>query len=754
MKNEIYLRRKGKVLLEDGVSEDNNINYVATILKNIEPLGYTFSKNLIEKLCTYDVKQLESFYVDIISSLKKLVGAHVKHRPMYPNFPQQVMEMDEVELYVNAVIHYLSRYGYASQEENLDTVLDKITGSKEDALNLFENGKVLLVEDNDIKLKSIKNDISTSKKFIDQGDGTLLPDYEIKERTSLFEPTKIKVIDLGNQDDFNSIFRNLLKSKTSISDTDKKDMEWFVKNNTDKLNEILPEEIPLKENVALFVKLLLENVKNVKYLISKYIKTATDVLRLAVALSDGDISLATNTKFRSYKRKERRLLLSLLNQCNNIEEDMIRYKNIWIRLGERLHPSEPKHKKYYKANIAFNKLRNNSKIETYKSKVNKLIMLKEHQGLFELLKERPGEFARSLDLLLRTYPTLSDTIVDEFKKVAINVSVPVLLQVAEHFRNRNKEKEIRAFFPKGNVAKVYGIDYNLFPIWGYVCGRLVNICENTLINIFKEKESLGNVYIDERLKGYLVPFSQRSASKALKTIVRGSKIDISEINKTIRPFIYWKGSGVDIDLSAVIYNSDWNYLKHISYTNLRSAKYNVYHSGDITSAPQGASEFIDLDIKSILECEGRYVVISILSYSRQPFIEISECFMGWMSRQQTNSGEIYEPKTVQNKIDITANTTICIPMILDLQQNKIIWTDIALRRHPNWQVNVEGNQKGMVLIGKAMASLVKPNLYDLFKLHTLARGTECGNIEEADTIFSLDTGVTPFDIDIIIGEYL
>jgi hypothetical protein len=60
----------------------------------------------------------------------------------------------------------------------------------------------------------------------------------------------------------------------------------------------------------------------------------------------------------------------------------------------------------------------------------------------------------------------------------------------------------------------------------------------------------------------------------------------------------------------------------------------------------------------------------------------------------------------------------------------------------------------MIAIGQAMTSVVKPNLYDLFQLHATARGEVTSNIEEADTIFSMDEGITPFDTGTIVGQYL
>lgn len=691
--NRIYLRRKNKIIIEKGNRNSPNIKYIATILKNIENLGYTFSNGLIEILSSHSDEQLKKFYLSLIPILKEFVGANRQYNPMYPNFPEQVMEMEASKLYFNAIIHYWSL-------------------------------------------------------------GSLRPVYNKEERFPLYDADNFKVITVGSEEDFLEIFKNLLQSKTSISAADTDDMVWLFETYRNKIVDILPNEIPLKENVALVSKLVLQYT-TCGDILYKYVKTATDVLRLAVSLSDGDVSLAANTKFKSFTRRERRLLLSLLNNCNNIEEDMKKYKNRWIRLGERLHPSEYK-TSYLKAQQAFYKLRNNEKIETFNSKLYRAITSHEYKSVVELLKQRSGEFARKLDHLLRICPN-SNMVLNEFKDVARDISTPVLLQVREHFKFRNREKALRAFFPKGSIAKIYGIPYTLPQIDKEVCESVVKICEDSLLSIFQERHFLGNVYIDKQLTEYLVPFSQRSASKALRTIVRGSKISISEDTKTIRPFIYWKEPKdirVDIDLSAVMYDENWNYVEHISYTNLKSNKYNACHSGDITSAPNGASEFIDMDIDSIKKYGGRYIIMSIHSFTEQPYSALPECFMGWMSREFPNSGEIYEPKTVVNKADITANTKICIPMILDLFENKVIWTDIALTRNPNYYNNVEGNKIGLVLMGRALTSLIKPNLYDLFELHVKARGIKCENIEDADVIFSLEQGITPYDHDVIVSQYL
>lgn len=219
--------------------------------------------------------------------------------------------------------------------------------------------------------------------------------------------------------------------------------------------------------------------------------------------------------------------------------------------------------------------------------------------------------------------------------------------------------------------------------------------------------------------------------------------------------MYWKQPSdqrVDIDLSSVFYDSDWKYVSHISYTNLREPY--ACHSGDITNAPEGASEFIDLNIKEMKKCGIRYVVAAMISFTRQSYINIPECFVGWMNREAPESGEIFEPKTVQNRADITSDTRFTIPLVIDLDRMEVIWADLSLRENPLFYNNIEGNAKGTCLMGQAIVSLVKPNLYDLFMLNGLARGEIVEKKEDADVIFSVDEGITPFDMDKIVADFI
>src|SRR5215475_3403561 len=115
--NAIYLRRRSKVLLPEG-SGATPLNVLASLQKNLEGLGFLLSQEVIERLKTLNPIQVDAFYQRLVKDLQAMVGAHRKFRPLYPNFPQQVMEMAEAELYLNAVMHYwtLERPEYAAED--------------------------------------------------------------------------------------------------------------------------------------------------------------------------------------------------------------------------------------------------------------------------------------------------------------------------------------------------------------------------------------------------------------------------------------------------------------------------------------------------------------------------------------------------------------------------------------------------------------------------------------------------------------
>lgn len=739
--DKILLRRKHSVMFEpaDMAYEQSKTEKALVVsgLKNAQALGFTFSKELLEKAFHFTRDEFTDFYGFLIPALKELVGADVTYNPMYPNFPQQVAEASDIELFINAIVHYWSF-------------------------------------------------------------GTLMPEYEKNERLPLIDDNKMTVLSVGTYDDLMTIFTNLVESKTSISEQDKEDIGTIVQTCPDYIT-YFPDTIPLKENVAFVGKLIFERapIKSADS-ISRYFKTATDVLRLITALSDGDISLASKTKYRNLRRAERRMIMDLLAGCGNILEDMYRYQYQWIRIGEIIHPFEFTAKRYRNVNDAFNNLRNEKKPLFIPGKVQAAINDWDMQTAAILLKDRPGDFARQLDKLLRDTSN-KNYVVNCFREVADKVSVPVLLQVRQHFKDRNNGNPIRVFFPKGNLARAISIPNELPAVDDKICKAVVKICDNAIIEQFKSKDFMGNVYIDESMRKFLVPFNQRSASIGSKNLVRGSRVGLNENAEVVRAFIWWTNadmsrnaygdSRVDIDLSAAIYDENWNYVEHISYSRLRSGKMEAYHSGDITNGGsvngKGVAEFIDINVDEVAQ-NGRYVAFQVYNFTGQKFSELSNCRFGWMEREDVNSGEIFEPSTVDMSVKVNAQGITAIPVIFDCKTKEFIWCDMNLAMSQNrdncWGNNLESNLRGVTAVCYAMSNLSKPNLYSLIALNVTARGILVDNRNDADIIFSNDTTppveivevedektskvkliervksdvqiITAYDIDYIVGQLL
>jgi hypothetical protein len=92
--------------------------------------------------------------------------------------------------------------------------------------------------------------------------------------------------------------------------------------------------------------------------------------------------------------------------------------------------------------------------------------------------------------------------------------------------------------------------------------------------------------------------------------------------------------------------------------------------------------------------------------------------------------------------------------VFDLQTREVLWADIALTDNPRFVNNVQNNLSGVSLMLRALHGLRKTNLFTLFSLHIQARGSRVPTAEIADSIFSVERGITPFDLDRITAEFM
>lgn len=691
---ELYLRRRTALVPEVEVSEVNpmqkDFSLVSTFIRNAECYNYTFTPEAITYLASLDDNKFIEVSENMIEIFKKFVGEGDYMTPLYPNFPKQVMELDEATLYYNALIHWASF------------------------------GEVI-------------------PEFVDE---------EGNEKPIFINPRKLTKIDLGTKEDYLSVFTNLIGGKAILSDSDKEDIIFFVETEP-TIADYMPDSIPIKENLSAITTLFINQFgydSEIVNTLSKYYKTATDVLRLATGLSTGNlnaVALDSDVKYKSFSRPERRFLLNLLENCGPIEEDMSRYGVKWIRLGEKLHPGE--YKKFVKVNKAFKKIRNNNKgIITFNSKIQKAYDNKDTDKLISLLSSRPGEFARKLATVIRMDAKNGEKIVEAFAKVADKVATPTLLELANHFQTvSSTENTDRVFFPKGKMSKAYAIDNKLAVIDEDLANKVTTICKNAFLENIKERPSLGKVYVDEGLKDFVIPMKNRTASKQLNFVARGTKFRISDRTKWVVPFVYWKepkGNRVDLDLSVVLFDKDFVRLREITYYNLVSKQYGCVHSGDEQSAPKGAIECVSMELDKLISNDVAYAIVCVNSYTNTPFCDLPECYVGVMEKETEFSGKAFDPSTVKQKSDLVTKAETSLSCIIDVADKSMIWADLELINsysslyfRPN---NVATHSSGILNTMKYLLSMNKPSVYDMAILNAQARGVEI--VEEqylADTIF-------------------
>ena len=109
--DEVAFSKLNGIIVDDVPDTEAAYNpKVVTFAKEMEGLGYRVSLKLYLYLCNMDSTGIVIKCTDILSMARKNVGAHVRWEPMYPNFPTQVMEASEGELFFNLIIHYMTGY--------------------------------------------------------------------------------------------------------------------------------------------------------------------------------------------------------------------------------------------------------------------------------------------------------------------------------------------------------------------------------------------------------------------------------------------------------------------------------------------------------------------------------------------------------------------------------------------------------------------------------------------------------------------
>ena len=343
------------------------------------------------------------------------------------------------------------------------------------------------------------------------------------------------------------------------------------------------------------------------------------------------------------------------------------------RLGEKLHPGE--YAKYFPENKAiFDKVRNGVHIETYNSKLQELLKKPVNVDVLTAhLMLRPGVFARYLDFALRNCSDehQMEDVLFRFISVCKNVSPRVLVQLINHFRNRNNPVQLAT--GKANGAGSAALDREIEPISDVMCNRVARDIFNQLWQVLRAEDTEPkSIYIDPacHCNKLIFPDNPRQISSAMRATACGSRTQLPDGN-VLRAFLYWKGNdgadlwdGIDLDLSVVFYGE--KEANFVFYGEPKDERLGAIHSGDRRcSGPHGAVEYVDFDIKKCLQNGIRYAALVVNSYSGEKFSEMDAAFCGVMVRDG-ETGEQFEPATVKARFALTTDAGQIIMVVIDL----------------------------------------------------------------------------------------
>ena len=198
--------------------------------------------------------------------------------------------------------------------------------------------------------------------------------------------------------------------------------------------------------------------------------------------------------------------------------------------------------------------------------------------------------------------------------------------------------------------------------------------EEKLRNNLKGK--LGKVYVEEEMKKIALPLQESASQGGFGVLTKGSRIPIPE-GKKIRAFTYWEKVN-DIDLSVIGITSNGSQREFSWRTMAAHQSEALTFSGDETSGYHGGSEYFDIDLAAFQKLfpDIRYLIFCDNVFSGSNF---DKCFCkaGFMMRDLLDSGEIYEPKTVQTAFRIDCPSTFAYLFGVDLRSREMIWLNVS-----------------------------------------------------------------------------
>lgn len=637
-------------------------------------VGFKLSAELLERLSGLSEAVVVHTAKRTLRTVSEMVGDHARHNSYFIDFPANVPDTEE--FWMRCVAKALS------DDQSRENVLTQLAHGVLNLLSLPAYGRYQHTYE---EMLAAQDELIASA-----GD-------------------RVTVLHLGRDldDELTDLYLALAGSTTPLSEDNLRDLETLAERCALGPQ---PESIPVRENRAVVNKARLAAGADL------LLDTVTDVLRLACALSGGDVTLQEPTRFRALSRPARRALLAGLDTVVAANPaklaDVHAHREPFKRLGERLHPHE--YPRWPHAADVFAVARGEKEARSFDSRVEKLLDDFDVLGAVQLLKSAPGKLFRALDLLLRIAADQRerDAVVAAAVRVAPEVSGRVVLSVREHFQNRERETDEPRVFVNRRGRGWVTPDFRP-PVPAADRDRLIAALD---AEVRRRLPVPGRLLLDPDVLDVALPLSGRATAAGLGVLPRGSLSAVD--GEQLRFFVYWKQTEkrTDYDLSALLLHVDYSTDSWLSYTSLTAV--GGVHSGDVTEAPDGASEFINLSLDRV---RSAFIVPQVNIYSGESFEEVEESFFGFMLRDDEQKGRPFEPRTVRMKSELRGTGRVALPLVFRREDDgrwRAKWLHLYLKGISSAN-RVEENQ---VSVSKVVRAIVEREYLTLRYLIDLMSG--------------------------------
>lgn len=398
------------------------------------------------------------------------------------------------------------------------------------------------------------------------------------------------------------------------------------------------------------------------------------------------------------------------------------------------------------ANLFITNMRGRKNL-SYLSEFERYLSKGEVYRAAEFLLESKGQGAllRSLDRILMN--CRSDEEVQKVLSLIDTKNIILLLQLKQHYLNPASGPRTFKFIRHGEPLVTHTeseeeTKHRKTFLADHLREMLIDFLDRKIRESLFRRISV-KTYIDPDMKNIAIPLQEGASNGGFGTLTRGSRIPLPK-GKKIRAFTYWEKVH-DIDLSVIGIDGQGN-QREFSW---RSMAYNnndvIVFSGDETSGYNGGSEYFDVDIEAIRKVypDMEYIIFCNNVFYGGTF-KTCVCRAGYMLRDRIDSGEIFEPKTVQSSFRIDCDSTFAYLFAIDLRTSEFVW----LNTNRASSARVAG-ATALGFLKPYMESLQVMNLYDLvwFSLSNSALLVE--DPKEAELVISDKELKTRKDAEII-----